>query len=891
MPRDPNAEEVDTEEFVGAVQTFDDYLLQQLAMMDLSRAVARAARAIVGSLDDDGFFCVSLEEISQIAGVDSASALQGLEIVQQLDPPGVGARTLAEALRLQMEYLGIEEPLLLRIIDEHLDDVAASHFRKVARAMQVDEEEVRRLVEILRQLNPRPAGAFSPGPSPGYIVPDVTLRRFDDEWVIIPNTEAVPSLRVSSRYRSMLREGSRADKDTVRYLKDKIRSAETFIRNVDRRKDTVSRIAQIILEVQGEFFEDGKGPLRPLRLEDVAVEIGVHLSTVSRGVTGKYMATPYGMFELKHFFSGGYRTSTGMDVAATTVKNRLKEMLDGRGLGAAAVRPAPRRDALRGGHPGGAAHGREVPRGDGHRTVLGQEEAVEVPGLERTGRRATPVPETGCARGGSATSSIIAIMLAAITALHTLTTTDTPTQAMLHDFYRRLYYIPILYAAFLFGARGGLAAAAASALLYLPFYRMGTGGLLGFGIDNLLEVVMYAVMGVLFGSLRDADDRRTKDLMQVSSKLEDAYRALEERAMQLITIQDYTQSILRSVTSGVVTVGPDASVATVNPSAERILGVNEEQIVARALGTLFKDDGGLGDDVRKVLGGPHPADRARSHAHDGDRQGRARPDVRVAHARRRRPEARRGRDDRGRLRHQVAHRAADPRGPARGHGRADRGRRARGAQPAGYHPRVGAADGGRGMQRGACQRGGRGHQAGDRPAGPGDQGAPGLRPAGPADDAAVEVRQVLEEVALFSRTFASRGRVEIVEEYGEGVPEVMADPEQLKQVFVNLISNAVQAMSDGGTLTITTGTDGGFVFIRFTDDGPGIPAEILGKVFDPFVSTRDDGTGLGLTIVHRIVDDHDGHIEVTSEQGAGTTFTVWLPALQQEGSSAWPSGS
>jgi RNA polymerase sigma-54 factor len=327
VPRDPNAEDVDTEEFVGSVQSFDDYLLQQLAMVDLSESVARAARAVVGSLDDDGFFCVSLDEISQIADVDAASALRGLEIVQQLDPPGVGARSLAEALRLQLEYLGIDEPLLLRIIDDHLDDIAASHFRKVARAMRVDEEEVRRLIEILRQLNPRPAGAFSPGPSPGYIVPDVTLRRFDDEWVITPNSDAVPSLRVSFRYRSMLREGSRADKDTVRYLKDKIRSAETFIRNVDRRKDTVSRIAQIILEVQGEFFEDGKGPLRPLRLEDVAVEIGVHLSTISRGVTGKYMATPYGMFELKHFFSGGYRTSTGMDVAATSVKNRLKEML------------------------------------------------------------------------------------------------------------------------------------------------------------------------------------------------------------------------------------------------------------------------------------------------------------------------------------------------------------------------------------------------------------------------------------------------------------------------------------------------------------------------------------------------------------------------------------
>ena len=144
----------------------------------------------------------------------------------------------------------------------------------------------------------------------------------------------------------------------------------------------------------------------------------------------------------------------------------------------------------------------------------------------------------------------------------------------------------------------------------------------------------------------------------------------------------------------------------------------------------------------------------------------------------------------------------------------------------------------------------------------------------------VAVSQVLEDVALFSRTFASRAHVQIVERYSDTAPDVVADPEQLKQVFVNLISNAVQAMPGGGTLTIETGADEGFVFIRFSDTGPGIPDEMRDKIFDPFVSTRDDGTGLGLTIVHRIVDEHDGHIEVASEPGNGTTFTVWLPALQ-----------
>jgi len=326
-PRDPNAETANTEEFVGGVQTFDDYLLDQLSMLDVPEDVRRAAQAVIGSLDNDGLFVGKCSEIAALTGVTKEAAEQGLRVVQQLDPPGVGARNLTEALAIQMEYLGIEEPLLVKVIENHLDDIAANHYRKVARALKVDEAEVRRVVEILRSLNPRPAGAFSPGPSPGYIVPDVAVRRFSDEWVIIPNNEAIPTLKVSPRYRAMLRTGSQADDDTRRYLKDKIRSAESFIRNVDRRKDTVTRITQIILEVQDEFFEDGKGLLRPLRLEDVAVELGVHLSTVSRGVTGKYMATPYGLFELKHFFSGGYRTTTGMDVAATSIKQRLRELV------------------------------------------------------------------------------------------------------------------------------------------------------------------------------------------------------------------------------------------------------------------------------------------------------------------------------------------------------------------------------------------------------------------------------------------------------------------------------------------------------------------------------------------------------------------------------------
>ncbi len=327
-PRDPNQEEINSDEFVGGVRTFDDYLIDQLGMLDIPEDVARAARAIVGSLDDDGLFVGTCAEIAAITGVTAAVVEQALSVVQQLDPPGVGARTVREALKIQAAYLGIDTPLVIALIERHLDAVAASHTRKVSRAEHVTEDEVRDAVELLKQLNPRPAGSFSPGQAPSYVIPDLTLRRFGEDWLIIPNNEAVPTLKVSPRYRQMLRSQSKVDDETRKYLKDKIRSAESFMRNVDRRRDTVTRIAEIILETQKDFFEDGKGDMRPLRLEDVSSEIGVHLSTVSRGVTGKYMATPYGLFELKHFFSGGYRSSSGMDVAATTVKRRIRDLLE-----------------------------------------------------------------------------------------------------------------------------------------------------------------------------------------------------------------------------------------------------------------------------------------------------------------------------------------------------------------------------------------------------------------------------------------------------------------------------------------------------------------------------------------------------------------------------------
>jgi len=474
---------------------------------------------------------------------------------------------------------------------------------------------------------------------------------------------------------------------------------------------------------------------------------------------------------------------------------------------------------------------------------------------------------------------MIALLLVAITALHMYVRTDDAQT--FHDFYQRLYYVPIIYAAAVFGLRGGLLTALMAIMLYAPYGQAGPSMFLSLSLDDWLEFMMYLAVGVLFGRLRDVQERRNKDLRQVSLKLEDAYSALEDRAIQFAAIQEYTQSVLRSVTSGVVTIAPDGSVGNLNPAAERILGLGEHEAVARSLQSVLIDDGGLAGDVQKVLEGRIP--RTLREVKLVTERGKV-VHAQAAVSRLRDPVGRRLgavvtledvsevkqlteqliRADRlaalGELTAGVAHEVRNPLGIIRAsvqlmeEAECSRERVTSAAQV--IKQEIDRLDG---VIKALLDFG--------RPA------RPTMRP--------VALSQVLADVVIFSRTFAGRARVKLVERYAEDVPEVMADPEQLKQVVVNLVSNAVQSMDRGGTLTIETGHEDGFVFMRFTDTGRGIEPDMLSKIFDPFMSTRADGTGLGLTIVHRIVDEHDGRIEVTSEKGAGTAFTVWLPALQQ----------
>ncbi len=504
--------------------------------------------------------------------------------------------------------------------------------------------------------------------------------------------------------------------------------------------------------------------------------------------------------------------------------------------------------------------------------------------IQSSGRRSAdqdPVaPPRTTRRSETRDVALIVVLLAAVTVLHLFTTT-APQAMPMHLLYRKLFYLPIMYAGFVFGRRGGFITAVAASLLFALHATVSLGGLLGTHIDNLYEIVMYLAVGVMFGWLRDMSEVKTMDLRQLSRQLEDAYRKLEERAIQLVNIQDYTQSILRSITSGVVTVGPDGSVATANPAAERMLGVREVDIVPRRIGTLFAEDSGLDDEVNKVLRGRIPksvkdlrlvtragkvlhvqASTSRMRDVDGRILGAVVTIEDVSEVKALTDQLIRA--DRlaamGELTAGVAHEVRNPLGIIRASVQL--------VEESGCErDRVLEATSVIKQEIDRLDRVIKALLDFGRPS------KPYLR--------LTDMGEVIEDVVLFTRRFAGQSKVTISAANIAGLPKIMADPDQMKQVFVNLISNAVQAMEGtGGAINVSGRSEDGFLSIIVSDNGPGIPAADMKKVFDPFYSTRDAGTGLGLTMVHRILDEHDGHIEVKSTLGEGTTFTVSLPVFQ-----------
>ncbi len=314
------------ETYTAGRETLTDHLLQQLLLASPAAEEEKIGCLIAGSLNKDGYLAVSIDEISEMSDCEPEEVERVLALMQTFDPPGVCARDLRECLLLQIERSGAENPLAGEIISNHLEHLGKKDFKSITKALQVKPEEVISAVGIITALEPRPGRQFGDEP-PQYIVPDIFVFKIKDEFAIRLNNSGLPLLRISSFFKEALKNGKKITNEANDYLRDKLRSAQWLIRSIHERQRTIFRVMESILKLQLGFFEKGVSHLKPMVLRDVAEDIDMAESTVSRVTTNKYAHTPQGIFELKYFFTSGVGSRHGGPVSSTAVQEKIKRIV------------------------------------------------------------------------------------------------------------------------------------------------------------------------------------------------------------------------------------------------------------------------------------------------------------------------------------------------------------------------------------------------------------------------------------------------------------------------------------------------------------------------------------------------------------------------------------
>ena len=308
-----------------------EYLEMQINLSPADDTVTEIAPYLIGNIDDNGYLKVSAEETASALGKTLEEVERAIAKIQTLDPAGVGARDLRECLIIQAREKGEEFTLPLRILTEHFDLFTRGDVAGVARRLKLSREVVREAFQKLVTLWPKPGRAFL-GDDVHYITPDAYVIKRDNEWVVTLNEDGQPRLRLSSYYRDLLSAGDRLGKEDKEFLKQKINSALWFIKSIHQRQRTIYKVVESIMKLQREFLETGPKNLKPLTLRDVAEDISMHESTVSRVTNNKYVYTPHGIFELKFFFNSGLNRDGGEEnIASKSVKEEILEIIKGEG--------------------------------------------------------------------------------------------------------------------------------------------------------------------------------------------------------------------------------------------------------------------------------------------------------------------------------------------------------------------------------------------------------------------------------------------------------------------------------------------------------------------------------------------------------------------------------
>jgi RNA polymerase sigma-54 factor len=300
----------------------------QLSMQTDEQLLREIGSAIVGNLDDDGYLVASFEELGAMGPWAVADVERALRLVQGFDPTGVAARDLQECLLLQLRQVGLEGTPSERIVTEHLRLLQNHQVPEIARKLGLSIDELKEHIEIIRNLDPKPGSRYNPNQSQ-YVIPDVYVVKVEDDYVAVLNEDGLPQMRISPVYRRLLDKSATDNSDETRaYVKDKFKSALWLIKSVEQRQKTIQKVANSIINFQRDFLDHGIEHLRPLVLRDVANDISMHESTVSRVVTNKYMHTPQGVFEMKYFFHSGISSTYGESVSSVTIKQRIRKIIE-----------------------------------------------------------------------------------------------------------------------------------------------------------------------------------------------------------------------------------------------------------------------------------------------------------------------------------------------------------------------------------------------------------------------------------------------------------------------------------------------------------------------------------------------------------------------------------
>jgi RNA polymerase sigma-54 factor len=314
------------ENFIFKKTNLVDHLMWQLRLSDFTEEEERIGRWIIGNIDEDGYLKATLSEVAQETGTDERGAEEVLKVIHQFDPVGVGARDLKECLLLQLKDLEERDPVAEQIVSHYLPHLKNRNFQQIAKKLGVSPARVMESVKLVSDLEPKPGRPFG-GDEARTILPDVFIYKIEGDYVIALNEDDIPRLKINALYRNILSTQSRAQEGDRKYIQDKLKSAVWLIKSIYQRQKTIYKVTESIIKFQREFLDNGVNYLKPLVLRDVAEDIQMHESTISRATNNKYVHTPQGIFELKFFFNNSISSIRGEDHASESVKHLIREII------------------------------------------------------------------------------------------------------------------------------------------------------------------------------------------------------------------------------------------------------------------------------------------------------------------------------------------------------------------------------------------------------------------------------------------------------------------------------------------------------------------------------------------------------------------------------------